>query len=74
MISVCLKQFGDFAEMLVMYLLGKYKGERAALVNHVGPTDCGIRVTLGLVFLEKHIAHMFRWFTCRTYGRIVRSM
>ncbi len=30
------KQFGDFAEMLVMYLLGKYKGARVALVDHVG--------------------------------------
>lgn len=30
------KQFGDFAESLVMYLLGKHKGARVALVDHVG--------------------------------------
>ena len=30
------KQFGDFAETLVMYLLGKHKGARVALVDHVG--------------------------------------
>ena len=30
------KQFGDFAETLVMYVLGKHKGMRVALVDHVG--------------------------------------
>ena len=30
------KQFGDFAESLVMYLLGRHKGARVALVDHVG--------------------------------------
>lgn len=30
------KQFGDFAESLVMYILGKHKGARVALVDHVG--------------------------------------
>lgn len=30
------KQFGDFAESFVMYLLGKHKGARVALVDHVG--------------------------------------
>ena len=29
------KQFGDFAESLVMFILGK-KGLRVALVDHVG--------------------------------------
>lgn len=30
------KQFGDFAESLIMYLLGRHKGARVALVDHVG--------------------------------------
>lgn len=30
------KQFGDFAEMVVMYVLGQHKGMRVALVDHVG--------------------------------------
>ena len=30
------KQFGDFAETLVMFVLAKYKGMRVALVDHVG--------------------------------------
>lgn len=30
------KQFGDFSEGLVMYILGRYKGLRVALVDHVG--------------------------------------
>lgn len=30
------KQFGDFAEGLVMYVLGKYKKMRVALVDHIG--------------------------------------
>lgn len=30
------KQFGDFAESIVMYLLAKYKNMSVALVDHVG--------------------------------------
>lgn len=30
------KQFGDFGECLVMYILGRYKKMRVALVDHVG--------------------------------------
>lgn len=30
------KQFGDFAENLVMFILGKFKGKRVALVDHIG--------------------------------------
>lgn len=30
------KQFGDFAESLVMYVFGRYKKMRVALVDHIG--------------------------------------
>ena len=30
------KQFGDFAESLVMYVFGEYKSMRVALVDHIG--------------------------------------
>ena len=30
------KQFGDFGEQLVMYLIGRHKNMKVALVDHAG--------------------------------------
>ena len=54
------KQFGDFSEGLVMYLLGQLKNMSVALVDHVGADIFAVNRKRGIEYVKNQIQGISR--------------